>query len=127
MAANASARGQCAAIMASPLHQLTGFYLTVDCRSAGCGGERTFAISDLAWLLQGQNRGRRATPDALLARVAVAVCWPPGLIPGPRSISAFDRGGRRCWARGERMMASQRLINRFSRRNLLLRPAFIER
>jgi len=32
----------------SPLHQLTGFYLTVDCRSAGCGGERTFAISDLA-------------------------------------------------------------------------------
>jgi hypothetical protein len=34
--------------MASPLHQFTGFYLTVDCRSAGCGGERTFAISDLA-------------------------------------------------------------------------------
>lgn len=34
--------------MASPLHQLTGFYLTVDCRSSGCGGERTFAITDLA-------------------------------------------------------------------------------
>ncbi len=37
-----------AAIMASPLHQLTGFYLTFDCRSAKCGGERTFAISDLS-------------------------------------------------------------------------------
>jgi hypothetical protein len=33
--------------MASPLHQLTGFYLTVDCSSAGCGGERSLAISDL--------------------------------------------------------------------------------
>jgi hypothetical protein len=30
-AANASARGQRAAILASPLHELTGFYLAVDC------------------------------------------------------------------------------------------------
>jgi hypothetical protein len=52
MAANASARGQRAAIMASPLHQLTGFYLIVDCRSASCGGERAFAISDLAGVLR---------------------------------------------------------------------------
>jgi hypothetical protein len=29
MAANASARGQRAAILASPLHELTGFYLAV--------------------------------------------------------------------------------------------------
>ena len=30
-AANASARGQRAVILASPLHELTGFYLAVDC------------------------------------------------------------------------------------------------
>ena len=47
-AANASARGQRAAILASPLRQLTGFYLAVDCRTAGCGGERSFAIAELA-------------------------------------------------------------------------------
>ena len=43
--------------MASPLHQLTGFYLTVDCRSVGCGGERTFAISDLAGLHKDRTVG----------------------------------------------------------------------
>ena len=47
-AANASARGQRVAILASPLHQLTGFYLAVDCRSTSCGGERSFAIAELA-------------------------------------------------------------------------------
>src|SRR3954469_189188 len=47
-AANASARGQRAAILASPLHQLTGFYLAADCRSTGCGGERAFAVAELA-------------------------------------------------------------------------------
>jgi len=30
-AANASARAQRSAILASPLHELTGFYLEVDC------------------------------------------------------------------------------------------------
>jgi hypothetical protein len=47
-AANASARGQRVAIMASPLHELTGFYLAVDCRSDDCRGERKFAIAELA-------------------------------------------------------------------------------
>jgi hypothetical protein len=47
-AANASARGQRAAILASPLSELSGFCLVVDCLTAGCGGERTFAASDLA-------------------------------------------------------------------------------
>jgi hypothetical protein len=56
-AANASARGQRAAIMASPLRQLTGFYLAVDCRSAGCGGERAFAISDLAGFYKDRTVG----------------------------------------------------------------------
>ena len=36
------------AILASPLHQLTGFYLSVDCGTTSCGGQRAFAISDLA-------------------------------------------------------------------------------
>jgi hypothetical protein len=47
-AANASARGQRAAVLASPLHELTGFYLAVDCLAPSCAGKRTFAIADLA-------------------------------------------------------------------------------
>ena len=47
-AANASARGQRTAILSSPLHQLTGFCLAVDCLTLGCRGERAFAIGDLA-------------------------------------------------------------------------------
>jgi hypothetical protein len=47
-AANASARGQRHAILASPLGELTGFVLTVDCRGAQCGGERSYAIAALA-------------------------------------------------------------------------------
>ena len=46
-AANASARGQRSAILASPLRELTGFVLAVDCRRAGCGGERSYAITAL--------------------------------------------------------------------------------
>src|SRR5262245_34181404 len=47
-AANASPRAQRHAILESPLTELTGFYLTVDCRSTSCGGERQFAIAELA-------------------------------------------------------------------------------
>ncbi len=43
--------------MASPLHQPTGFYLTIDGRSACCGGERTFAISDLASIYKDRTVG----------------------------------------------------------------------
>ena len=46
-AANASARGQRAAIFASPLHELTGFYLAVDCLAPRCNGERTLPWSSL--------------------------------------------------------------------------------
>ena len=46
-AANASARGQRATILASPLHELTGFYLAVDCLAPRCAGERTFAVAEL--------------------------------------------------------------------------------
>jgi hypothetical protein len=47
-AANASARGQRAAILASPLHELSGFLLTVDCLGSDCRGERSFAVAELA-------------------------------------------------------------------------------
>ena len=47
-AANASARGQRTAILASPLRELSGFYLAVDCGSPECRRDRTFAIADLA-------------------------------------------------------------------------------
>jgi hypothetical protein len=47
-AANASARGQRVAILGSPLHELTGFYLAVDCLTRGCAGERAYAIAELA-------------------------------------------------------------------------------
>jgi hypothetical protein len=47
-AANASTRGQRIAILASPLTELTGFALTVDCRGPRCAGERTYALAALA-------------------------------------------------------------------------------
>ena len=34
--------------MASPLQDLAGLFLTVDCRAAGCRGERKYAIAELA-------------------------------------------------------------------------------
>ena len=46
-AANASARGQRHAILASPRTELTGFALVVDCGGAGCGGDRLYAIAAL--------------------------------------------------------------------------------
>jgi hypothetical protein len=47
-AADASVRGQRDTILASPLRELTGFVLTVDCRAAKCGGERFYALTALA-------------------------------------------------------------------------------
>lgn len=47
-AANASARGQRAAILGSPLAELTGFALVVDCLAPDCGGERSYTLAALA-------------------------------------------------------------------------------
>ena len=47
-AANASAREQRAAILASPLSEPSGFGLAVDCGSPECRRDRTFAIAELA-------------------------------------------------------------------------------
>jgi hypothetical protein len=46
-AANASARSPRAAILASPLRELTGFCLAVDCLAPACSGERSYAIAAL--------------------------------------------------------------------------------
>jgi hypothetical protein len=54
-AANASARGQRAAILASPLSELIGFNLSLDCLSPGCARERTFAVTDLATFYGGSR------------------------------------------------------------------------
>jgi hypothetical protein len=68
-AANASARGQRAAILASPLHELTGFYLAVDCLTPRCRGERTFAVAELASFY-----GRDRTVGAVLQRMRCSGC-----------------------------------------------------
>ena len=66
-AANASARGQRVAILASPLHELTRFYLAVDCLTPGCNGERTFAIAELASFYgRDCTAGEVCSPHALL-------------------------------------------------------------
>jgi hypothetical protein len=82
-AANASARGQRTAILASPLHELTGFYLAVDCLALRCNGERTFAVAELASFC-----GRETTVGQVLRRMRcsgacggrVSAAW---LVTGP--------------------------------------------
>ena len=82
-AANASARGQRSAILASPLHELIGFCLAVDCLAPRCNGERSFAISELASFY-----GRDRTVSEVLRRMRcsgdcggrVAAAW---LVTGP--------------------------------------------
>lgn len=83
-AANASARGQRVAILASPLGELTGFSLVVDCGRPECGGERVYAVAALvACYSAGMTVG-----EALLRRMRcgrgcggrVAVAW---LATGP--------------------------------------------
>ncbi len=43
------------AILGSALHELAGFYLSVDCLAPGCNGERSFAVAELA-SFYGQDR-----------------------------------------------------------------------
>ncbi len=50
--------------MASPLHELTAFYIALDCLTPGCSGERTFAISDLVSFY-----GRDTTVSEVLRRM----------------------------------------------------------
>ncbi len=54
-AANASPRGQRVAILASPLAELTGFCLVLDCLTRGCSGQRTLAMTDFATFYGGKT------------------------------------------------------------------------
>jgi hypothetical protein len=81
-AANASARGQRAAILASPLYELTGFYLAVDCLAPRCNGERT-AVAELASFYSRDSTGgqvlrRMRCSGACSGRVGAAWLWRPG-------------------------------------------------
>src|SRR3984957_21252160 len=83
-AANASARGQRTAILASPLHELAGFYLAVDCLAPRCNGERTFTVAELATFY-----GRDSTVGQVLRRMRcsgacggrVGAAWKVGWSP----------------------------------------------
>jgi hypothetical protein len=82
-AANASPRGQRVAILASPLHELTGFCLAVDCLHPVCRRDRMFAVTELA-----EFYGRQRTVAEVLRRMRcsdgcggrVAAAW---LVTGP--------------------------------------------
>ena len=67
MVANASARGQRTANLASSLHELTGFYFAVDCLVPHCKGERTFAIAEPESFY-----GRQITVGEVLRRMRCA-------------------------------------------------------
>jgi len=73
-AANASARGQRVAILASRLTEFSGYYVAVDCQPEGCGGERTFAVSDLENSTEARPWG---TCSSGCDAWAVAVAWAP--------------------------------------------------
>ena len=85
-AANASARGRRAAILARPLSELTGFNLAVDCLAASCGGERTFAVADLASFYGGIARWVMYSGTA---RLSAASHQP---VPARRECVAGDGG-----------------------------------
>jgi hypothetical protein len=81
-AANASARGQRTAILSSPLRELTGFCLAVDCLTPGCRGERVYSITALAACYDG-----KATVGDVLRMMRCAGCGKPvaaaWLVTGP--------------------------------------------
>jgi hypothetical protein len=98
-AANASARGQRAAIFASPLHELSGFLLTVDCLGPDCRRQRSFAIAELANFC-----GRDRTVGQVLRRMRCSgACGGPGPPHGWRpvrsSTPASGRAACRCSVR----------------------------
>ena len=82
-AAKASARAQRVAILASPLPELTGFCLAVDCLNPECRRDRMFAVTELA-----EFYGRQRTVAEVLRRMRcsdgcggrVAAAW---LVTGP--------------------------------------------
>jgi hypothetical protein len=69
-AANASPRAQRSAVLASPLHELTGFCPEVDCLAEGCRRDRMFAVSELASFY-----GRNRTVAEVLRRMRCSGGW----------------------------------------------------
>jgi hypothetical protein len=101
-AANASVRGQRAAILARPLHELTGFCLIVDCLSPECRRERTHTRRQLRGVLRFRHHSERgAAPNAVLGRL-----WRPcriglaGRRPGAEQ-AGQTAAGSAAWARCE--------------------------
>jgi hypothetical protein len=100
-AANASARGQRHAIVASPLRELTGFVLVVDCGGAQCGGERSYALTALAtcyaqgMTVSGALRQMRCARGCG-GRPAAAWLGRPG---APTLNERSGGAGWRCWGR----------------------------
>jgi hypothetical protein len=102
-AANASARGQRIAILASPLHELTGSYLAVDCLALRCNAERTFVVAELASFYGrdntvGQVLRRMRSSGACGGRVGAA--W---LVTGPMKCSRQAAAGAATGVRSARV------------------------
>src|SRR4051812_15571687 len=91
-AANASARGQRAAILASPLHELTGFQLTVDCLALAATASAASRRGGAGELLRpGLHGGTGAAPHAVLWRLWRACGRGPGWSPGRSSTRVRSR------------------------------------
>ena len=89
-------------MLSSPLSELTGFCLSVDCLTPGCRGERAFAIGDLALIY-----GPAVTVGDVLRRMkcgfgcdaAVGAAW---LTTGPVLSTRVRLDGCRCKGRRQR-------------------------
>ncbi len=55
--------------MASPLRDMTGMYLAVDCGAPDCRGERTYAVAALA-----RSYGEAMTMAGMIQRMRCAGC-----------------------------------------------------
>jgi hypothetical protein len=88
MGQNASERGVRNAVMNSRLHEFGGYRLAVNCGTATCGGERVYAVADLA---------RMHGPDKLMGVLVVHMrchrC-------GGRAVSCFIETGPELAQRG---------------------------
>ena len=69
MAANASIRAQCRAVLESPLRDFEAWLVAVDCGEPGCRRDRVYALADLARLY-----GGAVTVGAVLRRLRCQEC-----------------------------------------------------
>jgi hypothetical protein len=82
MGFNQSDRQKRSAVLRMTLAELAGFCLTVDCRTPGCRGERTYSVGDIAGLygkdltMAEALRRMRCACGSAPARASL-VTWPP--------------------------------------------------